>query len=85
MKIGCIIPAHLKSIRFPKKILFKIKGLEMIEHVRRRALLSLYLKKQVYVAAGDPKILKLVKKNRGKVIKTFQNHLNGTSRVAEAF
>jgi 3-deoxy-manno-octulosonate cytidylyltransferase (CMP-KDO synthetase) len=84
VKIGCIIPAHLKSIRFPKKILFKIKGLEMIEHVRRRALLSLYLKKKVYVATGDPKILKLVKKNRGKVIKTFQNHLNGTSRVAEA-
>lgn len=84
MKIGCIIPAHLKSIRFPKKILFKIKGLEMIEHVRRRALLSLYLKKKVYVAAGDPKILKLVKKNRGNVIKTFKNHSNGTSRVAEA-
>jgi len=84
VKIGCIIPAHLKSVRFPKKILYKIYGLEMIEHVRRRALLSLQLNKRVYVASGDPSILTVVKKNRGKVIKTFQNHQNGTSRVAEA-
>ena len=62
MKIGCIIPAHLKSIRFPKKILYKIKGLEMIEHVRRRALLSIQLKKRVHVASGDSNILKIVKR-----------------------
>ncbi len=84
MKIGCIIPAHLKSIRFPKKILYKIKGLEMIEHVRRRALLSIQLKKRVHVASGDSNILKIVKNNNGKVIKTSQKHSNGTSRVAEA-
>ena len=40
MKIIGIIPAHLNSKRFPKKILYKIKNLPMIEHVRRRALLS---------------------------------------------
>jgi len=84
VKIGCIIPAHLKSIRFPKKILYKIKGLEMIEHVRRRALLSIQLKKRVHVASGDSNILKIVKNNNGKVIKTSQKHSNGTSRVAEA-
>ena len=84
VKIGCIIPAHLKSVRFPKKILFKIKGLEMIEHVRRRALLSYHLQNKVYVASGDSQILSIIKKNNGKTIKTFKNHLNGMSRVAEA-
>lgn len=84
MKIGCVIPAHLKSVRFPRKILFFIKGLEMVEHVRRRALLCKSLNQNVYVATGDKKILNLVKKNNGKVIKTYNQHLNGTSRVAEA-
>ena len=38
----------------------------MIEHVRRRALLSLQLNKRVYVASGDPSILTVVKKIKEK-------------------
>ena len=40
MKIVTIIPAHLASIRLPRKILMPIQGIPMIEHVRRRAKLS---------------------------------------------
>ena len=83
MKIVAIIPAHLNSIRFPRKILFPIQGLPMIEHVRRRALLS-QIYSDVIVATCDSEISDLIKNNDGKVIMTSKKHINGTSRVAEA-
>ena len=83
MKIVGIIPAHLASVRFPKKILFNIHGLPMIEHVRRRALLSKELD-DVIVTTCDEEIANAVESYGGKVIMTNNNHKNGTSRVAEA-
>ena len=82
MKIIAIIPAHLKSIRFPRKIILKIHGLEMIEHVRRISLLC-KLFDEVYVATDD-EIEEIVKKNNGNIIKTKKIHSSGTSRVIEA-
>lgn len=82
-KIVAIIPAHLASVRFPKKILFPFLGYPMIEHVRRRALLSAKID-DVYVATCDREIAEVVQNNGGKVIMTSNCHLNGTSRVAEA-
>lgn len=82
-KISIIIPARLKSSRFPNKILTKILGLPMIEHVRRRALMSKYVDK-VIVATPDLKVEKMIKKNNGLCIRTYNNHISGTSRVAEA-
>ncbi len=83
MKIVAIIPAHLASIRFPRKILFPFFGLPMIEHVRRRALLADSIS-EVYVATCDQEIADNVRRYGGKVIMTSDKHLNGTSRVAEA-
>ena len=83
MKIVAIIPAHLNSIRFPKKIIYPILGLPMIEHVRRRALLFEDFN-EVIVATCDEKISNLVKKFGGNTIMPSINHKNGTSRVAEA-
>ena len=83
MKFIAVIPAHLASVRFPNKILFDFFGLPMIEHVRRRALLSEYLS-EVYVATCDKAIAETVSSYGGKVIMTSNKHLNGTSRVAEA-
>ncbi len=82
MKIVGIIPAHMASVRFPKKILFGIHGLPMIEHVRRRALLSKELD-DVLVATCDVEIADAVESYGGKVIMTSNSHKNGTSRVAE--
>ena len=81
-KIG-IIPAHLGSIRFKRKILHNIFGLPMIEHVRRRVINAGVLE-EVFIASGDKEILETVTKYGGQVIKTFDYHPNGTSRVAEA-
>jgi 3-deoxy-manno-octulosonate cytidylyltransferase (CMP-KDO synthetase) len=83
MKIVAVIPAHLASVRFPRKILFPFHGLPMIEHVRRRALLSGAVD-EVYVATCDNEIADTVADFGGKVIMTADTHTNGTSRVAEA-
>ncbi|MBN1636147.1 MAG: NTP transferase domain-containing protein [Deltaproteobacteria bacterium] len=83
IKIAGVIPAHLASVRFPRKILFPFYGLPMIEHVRRRALLCKALT-DVYVATCDQEIADQIIRFGGKVIMTADHHLNGTSRVAEA-
>lgn len=83
MNIVAVIPAHLASVRFPGKILFDLHGLPMIEHVRRRALLSESIS-NVFVATCDQEIAKVIKAYGGKVIMTNNTHTNGTSRVAEA-
>lgn len=83
MKVVAIIPAHLASVRFPGKILFKFHGLPMIEHVRRRALLSKHIQ-DVYIATCDEEIKKEITAYGGKVIMTSNKHTNGTTRIAEA-
>jgi 3-deoxy-manno-octulosonate cytidylyltransferase (CMP-KDO synthetase) len=83
MKIVAVIPAHLASVRFPRKILFPFHGLPMIEHVRRRALLSEAVS-EVYVTTCDEEIADVVHGFGGKVIMTANTHTNGTSRIAEA-
>ena len=82
-KIVFIIPAHLNSVRLPKKILLDIKKLPLIEHVRRRIL---YYDKnaKVYIATPDKNIKDLILNNGGNVIQTSKKHLNGTSRISEA-
>lgn len=83
MKIIAVIPAHLASVRFPRKILHPIHGIPMIEHVRRRALRCKGLAR-VYVATCDEEIANAVTQHGGNVIPTSNRHTNGTSRVAEA-
>jgi len=83
MNIVAIIPAHLASVRFPGKILYPFHGLPMIEHVRRRALLSTAIS-DVYVTTCDNEIAETVRKFGGKVIMTANTHRNGTTRVADA-
>jgi len=78
-----IIPAHLASVRFPRKVLYDFHGLPMIEHVRRRALMANGLA-AVYVATSDNEIADVVRGFGGQVILTSANHLNGTTRVSEA-
>jgi 3-deoxy-manno-octulosonate cytidylyltransferase (CMP-KDO synthetase) len=83
MKIVAVIPAHMASVRFPGKILFPLHGLPMIEHVRRRALMSESLS-EVIVATCDNEIALVVRGFGGKVVMTANTHNNGTTRVAEA-
>jgi 3-deoxy-manno-octulosonate cytidylyltransferase (CMP-KDO synthetase) len=83
IKIVAVIPAHLNSIRFPNKILYPFHNLPMVEHVRRRALLCNGISK-VLVATCDEEIADEVRKYGAKVVMTSDQHLTGTTRVAEA-
>ena len=83
MKLKVVIPCHLNSIRLKEKILLDIHGLPMIEHVRRRALMSNKVN-EVIIATGDLRIKEVIEKYGGSVVLTEKNHLNGTSRVNEA-
>jgi 3-deoxy-manno-octulosonate cytidylyltransferase (CMP-KDO synthetase) len=82
VSIVAVIPAHLASIRFPRKIMFPFHGLPMIEHVRQRALMCGALK-AVIVATCDEEIASTVRSHGGQVIMTDSSHTNGTTRVAE--
>jgi 3-deoxy-manno-octulosonate cytidylyltransferase (CMP-KDO synthetase) len=83
MKIVAVIPARMASVRFPGKILFPFHGLPMIEHVRRRALLSQSVS-DVIIATCDDDIASVIRGFGGKVLMTSKTHKNGTTRVAEA-
>ncbi|MES2413924.1 MAG: NTP transferase domain-containing protein [Pseudomonadota bacterium] len=83
MKIVAVIPAHMASVRFPGKILFPFHGLPMIEHVRRRALLSTAIS-EVVIATCDQEIASVIQGFGGRVVMTANTHKNGTTRVAEA-
>lgn len=83
MKQIVVIPARLNSQRFPNKILLDLKGIPMLEHVRRRVLLAKNVE-EVYIATCDEKIKTVLESYGAKVIMTSDKHRNGTTRVAEA-
>ena len=82
MKIVAFIPARLESKRFPNKVIKSIYNIPMIEHVRRRAIISGAFHK-VYVVTNSKVIQKKLKKYNAKTILTKNKHFNGTSRVSE--
>ena len=83
IKIAAIIPARMASSRFPGKPLLKIRGLPMIEHVRRRALLCGKFS-EVAVATCDEEIAREVRAAGGRAIMTSPKHPAASDRVAEA-
>lgn len=83
MNIIGIIPARLKSTRLPEKMLIKIKGKTLIEHVLLNALKCKALKK-IYVATDSLKIKKAVEKFGVETIITSKKCKSGTERICEA-
>ena len=80
--IAAVIPARMGSSRYPGKPLIEIEGLPMIEHVRRRTLLSNAFT-EVVVATCDHEIFKAIKDFGGEVIMTSPEHTMASDRVAE--
>ena len=77
-----VIPAHLKSSRFPEKVLADIRGEPMINIVARKALSSLATK--VIVATDSRRIKDALSQEKVDVILTDENHPSGSDRVFEA-
>ena len=82
MKNIAFIPARLESKRFPNKVIRFIYGLPMIEHVRRRAILSNIFNK-ILIVSNSILIKKKLSSFKSKTILTKKKHFNGTSRVSE--
>lgn len=83
VKIAAVIPARMASSRFPGKPLVQIRGLPMVEHVRRRALLCKGFS-EVVVATCDSAIASAVEGYRGRALMTSASHPGALDRVAEA-
>lgn len=83
MKILGIIPARYASSRFPGKPLVAIDGKTMIQRVYEQCLKADSLT-DVIVATDDTRIYNEVNGFGGNAMMTSSDHLNGTSRCAEA-
>ena len=77
-----IIPARYASVRFPGKLLAKLKGRHIISWVYEKAMLS--NASEVYVATDDERIAAVCNDLSAKVIMTSSSHTSGTSRIYEA-
>ena len=83
MRAIAIIPARMAATRFPGKPLVTIRGLPMIEHVRRRVKMCRMLRETI-VATCDREIKEVVEYAGGKVVMTSEKHERCTDRIAEA-
>ena len=81
MVIG-VIPARLKSTRFPNKILAPINDKPMVMHVYERAKESEKLD-DVIIAIDSSETEEALKQFKPNIKMTHPNHLSGTDRVAE--
>lgn len=77
-----VIPARLESTRLPRKLLLNETGKSLIEHTYRAACQS-QLASQVVVAADHTEIYECVQAFGGNVMMTRDDHVSGSSRVAE--
>ena len=82
MRVVGVIPARLKSERFPEKPLANIYGYPMIEWVYKRAKLCNEIDK-IVVATDDLKIFNCVESFGGNVVMTSSECPSGTDRVGE--
>lgn len=83
IRLIAIVPARMASSRFAGKPLSELYGLPMVEHVRRRAILSGAFD-EVVVATCDPEIARAVERHGGVSVMTSSHHLTATDRVGEA-
>lgn len=82
-KATVIIPARMASTRFPGKVLADRTGKPLIQHVWERARLA-RCAARVVIATDDPRVLEAARRFGAECVLTSPDHLNGTSRLAEA-
>lgn len=83
VRVAAILPARMASSRFPGKPLVEVRGLPMIEHVRRRTVRCAGFS-DVVVATCDREIADVVRRHGGRCVMTSASHPAATDRVAEA-
>jgi len=83
MKTIGVIPARLASTRFPAKVLAKIDGKPLIQHVWEKACLCKELD-SVLIACDHQDIFKIAQNFKAQVVMTGSHHVSGSDRIAEA-
>ena len=81
-KIVCVIPARLKSTRFPEKMLASLAGKPILQHVWDAARAT-NLFDDIIIAGDDPKIAALVASFNGNYSATSPECASGTDRLIE--
>ncbi len=81
-KIACVIPARLKSTRFPKKMLATLKGRPLLQWVWDSAR-KVPLFGEVVFAIDAEETAQLIRGFGGKFIMTSEKCTNGTERLIE--
>ncbi len=82
-RVVAVIPARMRSSRFPGKPLVPVGGVPLVEHVRRRALMCPEFD-EVLVATCDREIAEVVEGCGGRAVMTSADHQRCTDRVCEA-
>ncbi len=83
MKSIGILPARWASTRLPGKVLVKIAGRPMLEHVWRRVKQAKSLS-DVLIACDESHVLEAAKAFGAHAVLTRKDHVSGSDRVAEA-
>ena len=83
MKTIGVIPARYASTRFPAKVLARINGKPMIEHVWAQARQCQHLN-EVLIACDHAEVFKVAQGFGANVVMTNPNHPSGSDRIAEA-
>lgn len=83
MRSVVLIPSRLDSSRLPGKALLEIGGIPMIVRVMTQASMCANVE-DVYVCTDSVEIADVIRRHDGKVVMTSSNHMNGTTRIAEA-
>jgi len=82
MEVVGVIPARYSSTRFEGKVLAKIAGKPMLQHVWERAKQAIVLE-DLIIACDDERVAKVAQEFGAKVIMTSKAHTSGTDRIAE--
>lgn len=82
MDVIGIIPARYSSVRFEGKVLAKICGKPMMQHVWERAKQALMLD-DLIIACDNELVEKAAKEFGAKVVMTSKGHACGTDRISE--
>ncbi len=83
MSVVAVIPARLDSTRFPGKVLADQTGKPLIQYAYEQACQANQVD-HVVIATDAPQIMDAVAGFGAKAIMTSPDHLNGTSRIAQA-
>jgi len=82
MDVVGVIPARFSSSRFEGKVIAKIAGKPMIQHVWERAKQAIILD-ELIIACDDERVAQVAREFGAKVVSTAKGHASGTDRIVE--